>query len=53
MKGKIESMNTTDGEYFILMFWDGEEWRVSYYAPNNWKTRKGAERWALKHGYEL
>jgi len=24
-----------------------------YAAPNNWKTEKGAERWAEKHGYKV
>lgn len=23
------------------------------YAPNNWKTEKGALRWAIKQGYEI
>lgn len=27
--------------------------RVLYYAPNNWKTEKGAIRWAIKNGYEV
>lgn len=24
-----------------------------YDVPNNWKTRKGAESWAKKHGYKI
>lgn len=30
-----------------------EENQVLYYAPNNWKTEKGAKRWAEKHGFEF
>ena len=26
---------------------------VLHYAPNNWKTIKGACRWAERHGYEV
>jgi hypothetical protein len=27
--------------------------QVLYGAPNNWKTEKGAIRWAEKHGLEV
>ena len=27
--------------------------QVLMYAPNNWKTEKGALNWAKKHGYEI
>lgn len=27
--------------------------QVLHYAPNNWKTEKGALNWAKKHGYEI
>lgn len=36
-------------QYFGLM--NAEDDTVLYYAPNNWKTEKGALRWAVKHGY--
>lgn len=26
---------------------------VLHYAPNNWKTEKGALNWAKKNGYEI
>lgn len=30
-----------------------EDNHVLHYAPNNWKTEKGALRWAVKHGYKV
>ena len=41
-------------EHYILMCVDsdGEEW-VMNYAPNNWKTEKGALRYAAKRGLEI
>lgn len=27
--------------------------QVLFYAPNNWKTEKGAIRWAIKNGFEV
>lgn len=27
--------------------------QVLIYAPNNWKTEKGAIRWAIKNGMEV
>lgn len=41
----------TKSQYFGLM--TADEKRVLHYAPNNWKTRKGAENWARKHGYNV
>lgn len=38
-------------QYFGLK--NAEEGFVLPYAPNNWKTEKGALRWAAKHGYEV
>jgi len=32
---------------------NAEEGTILYYAPNNWKTEKGALRWAVKHGYSI
>ena len=32
---------------------NAEEGTTLYYAPNNWKTEKGALRWAIKHGYSI
>lgn len=44
----------TNTEHYILMCIDsdGETW-VMNYAPNNWKTEKGALRYAEKRGYEI
>jgi len=39
----------TPAQYYGLK--DADENQVLYYAPNNWKTKAGAERWARKHGY--
>lgn len=41
----------TPSEYYGLK--NAEENQVLYYAPNNWKTEKGALNWAKKHGYEI
>lgn len=38
-------------QYFGLM--EAKENRVLYGAPNNWKTKKGAEKWAIKHGLKI
>lgn len=40
----------TPSQYFGLM---SEEGNVLFYAPNNWKTKKGAIKWATNHGYEV
>lgn len=37
-------------QYYGLMNTEGQ---VLYYAPNNWKTVKGAIKWAERHGYEV
>ena len=39
------------GQYFGLK--DYKDNMVLYSAPNNWKTEKGAIRWAEKHGLEV
>lgn len=41
----------TLSQYYILV--NGEENQVLYSAPNNWKSKKGALRWAVKHGFEI
>lgn len=52
MKVKVYVINKgTPSEYYGLK--SDDEGDVLYGAPNNWKTRKGAERWAEKHGYEV
>lgn len=38
-------------QYFGLK--NAAENTVLYGAPNNWKTEKGAIRWALKNGLEV
>lgn len=41
----------TPAQYFGLK--SAEENQVLPYAPNNWKTEKGAIRWALRNGFEV
>lgn len=38
-------------QYFGLK--NEQDNQVLHYAPNNWKTEKGALRWAEKHGLEV
>lgn len=38
-------------QYFGLK--NADENQVLYSAPNNWKTEKGAIRWAIKHGFTV
>lgn len=40
----------TAAQYYGLK--DVKENRVIY-APNNWKTERGAKNWAKKHGYKV
>lgn len=44
----------TSSQYFGLMATDsdGDKW-VLRYAPNNWKTERGAVNWGRKHGYDV
>lgn len=52
MKVKVYVINEgTPSQYFGLK--SADEGDVLYGSPNNWKNRKGAERWAEKHGYEV
>ena len=52
MKVTVYCINKgTAGEYYGLK--SAEEGNVLHSAPNNWKTAKGAERWAKKHGFEV
>ena len=32
---------------------NAKENQVLYFAPNNWKTEKGALRWALNNGFSI
>ena len=41
----------TSSEYYGLI--DVSTNHVLYSAPNNWKTERGARRWAEKHGFEI
>lgn len=50
MKVKAVPINTSSNPFYVLVT---EENNVVHYAPNNWKTKGGAERWATKHGYKL
>lgn len=56
---KVEIMTYNKGQpeqYFGLVRLEQDGNRVErcplHYAPN-WKTAKGAEKWAKKNGYEL
>lgn len=52
MKVKTYCINKgTASQYFGLK--SAEENQVLYGAPNNWKTEKGAIRWAVKNGLEI
>lgn len=52
MKVQIYCINRNQpSQYFGL--WSVNNNHVLYCAPNNWKTVKGAERWALRNGYEV
>ena len=52
MKVKVYCINKgTASQYFGLK--NAEENMVLYAAPNNWKTEKGATRWAEKNGYTV
>lgn len=37
-------------QYYGLI---SEEGNVLHYAPNNWKTKAGAIKWAKNHGFEF
>ena len=41
----------TPSQYYGLK--SAEDGHILYAAPNNWKSRKGAERWAEKHGFTV
>ena len=52
MRVKIYVINEgTSSQYYGLK--NADEGTVLYSAPNNWKSRKGAEKWAEKHGFEV
>lgn len=53
MKGRVYAINEgTSAHFFGVMFYDGEEWRVSQ-PYKTYKTRRGAERAIVKRGWEL
>ncbi|MEE1047458.1 MAG: hypothetical protein U0M60_08540 [Clostridia bacterium] len=41
----------TPSQYYGLK--DLEENEVLFYAPNNWKTKRGAKNWAIKNGFQF
>ncbi|NNJ30072.1 hypothetical protein [Lacrimispora defluvii] len=41
----------TASQYYGLK--NKKENKVLHYAPNNWKTKRGALNWAVKHGYKI
>jgi hypothetical protein len=53
MKGRVYAINEgTSAQFFGVMFYDGEEWRVSQPYKTH-KSRSGAERAIIKRGGEL
>lgn len=50
MKVKASPLRTTNGTVFVLRTSDN---KVLHYAPNKWKTKRGAERWASDNGYNI
>lgn len=51
MKVKVYVINEGQAsQYFGLMT---ERGNILHSAPNNWKTKKGAENWAKKHNFEI
>lgn len=50
MKVKASPIKTTNGTVFVLRTTEN---KVLHYAPNRWKTRRGAERWASDNGYNV
>lgn len=53
MKGRVYAINEgTSAQFFGVMFYDGEEWRVSQSYKTH-KPRSGAERAIIKRGGEL
>ena len=52
LKVKVYCINAgTSSQYFGLK--TVPENQVLHYAPNNWKTERGALNWAKKNGYEV
>lgn len=52
LKVKTYCINAgTSSQYFGLK--TVEDNQVLHYAPNNWKTERGALNWAKKNGYEV
>ena len=41
----------TPSQYYGLK--DLEENEVLFYAPNNWKAKRGAKNWAIKNGFQF
>jgi len=52
MKVKTYCINKGQAsQYFGLK--NASDNQVLHYAPNNWKTEKGALRWAVKNGLKV
>lgn len=52
LKVKVYVINEgTKSQYYGLT--TAVENQVLYSAPNNWKTEKGAVKWAKNHGFEV
>lgn len=52
MRVAIYTINKNQpGQYYGLK--NADENQVLYAAPNNWKTKAGAIRWAIKKGYAV
>ena len=37
----------------IYVLKNAKENTILHYAPNKWKTEKGAKNWAIKQGYKV
>ena len=51
---KVKTYTINEGQpsqYYGLK--NAEDGQVLYDAPNNWKTKRGAEKWAEKNGLEI
>ena len=55
LKVKTDCFNKGCPSQFFVLVTEEDKGHpeVLHYAPNNWKTERGALNWAKKHGYEV
>ena len=55
LKVKTDRFNKgCPSQFFVLVTEEDKgHLEVLHYAPNNWKTERGALNWAKRHGYEV